>query len=136
VAEALLAEHPAHILIARALEARHVLEERLAAAGVNTEVLPVYETVADETGIEHVLDELRAGKLQAITFTSARTFEAFAEACVEPTASLLANCGVAVIGPVTRAALEGKGIQVAAEAKSADMTALADALVEWRGSSL
>jgi uroporphyrinogen III methyltransferase/synthase len=136
LAEALLNEHPHAVLIARAATARPILEDRLAATGVESAVLPLYDTVPDEAGINRLLELLRRKKVHAVTFTSARTFEALAEAVQQRDApetalpELLFGCAVAVIGPVTRASVEAAGVPVAVESPKADMESLATALVE------
>lgn len=126
------------VLIARAKVAREHLENRLRETGAQCEVLPLYETVPDEHGIARLVSFLEREKVQAITFTSARTFEALAEAVRASDehkdgglVKLLAGVAVAVIGPVTRQAVEDAGINVQICAERADMESLASAVVDW-----
>lgn len=135
LAEALLAKKPRNVLIARAAQARPVLEDRLNAAGVKTAVLPLYDTIPDPNGIAHLLDMLDRKKINAVTFTSARTFEALAEAAEVDNmliGDILQDCAVAVIGPITRAAIENEGVAVTIESPAPDMKSLAQAIAAWR----
>src|SRR5690606_3424488 len=124
---------PKRVLIARATLARPVLENLLHQGGINSDILPLYETVPNVTGIAHLKDLLQQKKIDVITFTSARTFNSLAAACPgEELAHLLASVAVAVIGPVTRAAVEAAGVTVTMEAESADMDSLATSIAQWR----
>lgn len=134
MADALLAEQPGSVLIARAAQARPVLEDRLNKAGVQTAVLPLYDATPDPVGINRLKDLLGREKIHAVTFTSARTFEALAESAAASDMAiieLLGSCAIAVIGPVTRAAVEQAGVAVAIESDVADMKALAQAIARW-----
>lgn len=133
IAAELTARHPKRVLIARATLARPVLENLLHQGGINSDILPLYETVPNVTGIAHLKDLLQQKKIDVITFTSARTFNSLAAACPgEELAHLLASVAVAVIGPVTRAAVEAAGVTVTMEAESADMDSLATSIAQWR----
>ncbi len=130
----LLAVDPRRVLIARALQARPVLEESLSAAGVEVQILPLYQTIPDTVGIGRLKNWLKRGKLHVVTFTSARTFEAFAEALDEPPRDALSGVAAAVIGPITKAAVEGAGVPVAVVSPIATMEALAESILAQRQS--
>jgi len=132
IAEMLMAEHARRVLIARAREARPVLRELLLQSGAEVSVLPVYETVPDEEGIARLQELLEAGRVDAVTFTSAKTFQVLAEAGGQAMIDLLNRCTVGVIGPVTREEVENAGVKVATMALDADVVALARALAEHR----
>lgn len=132
IAEMLMAEKARRVLIARAKEARPVLRELLLESGAEVSVLPVYETVPDEEGIARLKELLEAGRVDAVTFTSAKTFQVLAEAGGAQIVNLLNQCTVGVIGPITREAVENGGVKVAAMALDADVVALAQALAEHR----
>jgi uroporphyrinogen III methyltransferase/synthase len=124
------------VLVARAKVARPVLEDDLKNHGTAVDVLPVYETVPDPDGIERFQHLLERRKLQVVTFTSARTFDALAEVAGAMLSDLLSGAAVAVIGPITRAAVEKAGIRVDIEAPQADMAALVEAIAQWRGTNI
>ncbi|MGZ8763292.1 MAG: uroporphyrinogen-III C-methyltransferase, partial [Acidimicrobiia bacterium] len=105
VAESLLDAFPppaspgVRVLLARAETARDVLPEGLLAAGYAVDVLPLYRTET-ATPAAVVLEQVRAGDVDAVTFTSSSTVTNFCD-LVGP----LPEPGPAVvsIGPVTSA---------------------------------
>jgi len=89
-------------LIPRAAEAREVLPAGLRERGAQVEVVAVYRTVpvADQAGA--VLDLLRAGQIDAVTFTSSSTVVNFVEMLPgQDLAALLKDVTIACIGPIT-----------------------------------
>lgn len=124
VAEGLLEVFPPpeapgeRVLLARAETGRDVLPGGLRARGYEVDVLAVYRTVPvapDRATVER----LRAGDVDAVTFTSPSTVSQF-HAAVSGAAGLLAGgSGAAVavsIGPVTSARARELGVPIAAEA--------------------
>lgn len=118
VAEALVVAFPAssdgeRVLLARAAVARDTLPEGLEAKGYAVTVLPVYRTVPGAADPE-ALELVRAGKVDAITFTSSSTVT-----------NLLGALGgvpspqprVVAIGPVTAATASEAGLRVDAVAE-------------------
>jgi uroporphyrinogen III methyltransferase/synthase len=135
VAEALLDAFPdpapgARILLARAEQARDVLPAGLEARGFAVDVLPVYRTVVG-TPAPADLERLRAGAVDAVTFTSSSTVTNFCEmvgALPEP-APLVVS-----IGPVTSATARDRGLAPDIEADPHTVDALVDAVVDALGS--
>jgi uroporphyrinogen III methyltransferase / synthase len=111
VAESVLAEWPdleltdKRILLPRAKEAREILPDKLTERGATVDVIPVYETVLDDTDAETLRDQLQSGKLDILTFTSSSTVRNFAQALIgDDTSSLPALVGdtlITAIGPIT-----------------------------------
>ena len=132
VAESLLEAFPdpdppgARVLLARAETARDVLPDGLTARGYDVDVLAVYRTVAVVPDADAVA-RVRAGDVDALTFTSSSTVENFV-AAVGP----LDAPGVAVIsiGPVTSETLRSRGLRVDAEADPHTIDGLVAALLE------
>ena len=118
VAEALLDAFPAptatgaRVLLARAEQARDVLPGGLAARGYSVEVLPVYRTVRAVPD-ERVVARVRAGDVDALTFTSSSTVDNFC-AVVDPLPD--PQPLVVSIGPVTSKTAADRGLRVDAEA--------------------
>ena len=112
------------VLIARAAEARDVLPDALRDRGAEVDVLPLYDTVAEELG-----DETKEGLRRAtyVTFTSSSTVRFFAEA--GGLDALSPQARFASIGPVTSAAARERGIPVDVEAERHDIDGLVAALV-------
>jgi uroporphyrinogen III methyltransferase/synthase len=131
VAESLLAAMPgptrpgAGALLARAAQARDVLPDGLVALGYEVTVLPVYRTVTarpDGTALARV----RAGEVDAVTFTSSSTVTNFCD-LVGP----LPEPGplVVSIGPVTSATARQQGLDVDVEAEQHTIDGLVAALL-------
>lgn len=126
VAEQVLAEFPEpvagrRLLLVRAREARELLPDEWRRAGAEVCVLPVYETVAarpTEDVLQALREELTAGRIDAVTFTSSSSVRHFAALFPPPLPR--ATC-VACLGPVTaRTAREfGFAVQAVAEEQSA-----------------
>lgn len=118
------------ILVPRALEGRNVLSDGLKALGAQVDVVAVYRTVPAEPDAATV-ELLRAGAVDAVTFTSPSTAHNFVavlrEAGIDAD-DVMRSVVKAAIGPVTAKALEvlGHGADVVAEPSTSE--GLADAL--------
>jgi uroporphyrinogen III methyltransferase/synthase len=129
VAESLLDAFPqgnGRVLIARAEVARDVLPDGLRAKGYDVEVLPVYRTVVAEPD-PVALELVRAGTVDACTFTSSSTVENFCDA-VGP---LPAPPPLVVsIGPVTSETARARGLRVDVEAEPHTIDGVVEALLQ------
>jgi uroporphyrinogen III methyltransferase / synthase len=131
VAEALLAAFPppsapgARVLLARAEQARDVLPDGLEAKGYRVDVLAAYRTVAGTPDAD-VVAAVRAGDVDAVTFTSSSTVTNFCDvlgALPDP------HPLVASIGPVTSKTAFERGLRVDVEADEHTIDGLVAALV-------
>ncbi len=131
VAEALLDAFPgpaasgARVLLARAAQARDVLPDGLAERGYSVDVLRVYRTVRAVPD-ERVVARVRAGDVDALTFTSSSTVENFC-AVVDPLPD--PQPLVVSIGPVTSKTAAGRGLRVDAEATDHTIDGLVSTLL-------
>ena len=120
------------VLIPRAEEGREVLPDALREMGAEAHVVPVYRTVPVEAD-PAIVERLRDGQIDAVTFTSGSTvrhfLERIAEAGLDP-AEQMERLVVASIGPVTTKALARRGFVADVEAPEATMAWLAAALGE------
>ena len=117
-------------LIPRAAEAREVLPVGLRERGAEVDVVPVYRTVpvADESAT--VLALLRAGQIDAVTFTSSSTVVNFVEAFPgEDLPALLKGVTIACIGPITAETAARCGLRSDVIASTFTIPGLAEALV-------
>lgn len=118
------------VLIARALKGRDVLPEALRARGVHVDLVPVYRTL-EVAPDRDVLDLVRIGSIDAVTFTSPSTATHFSAALeragMDPRAAL-SHVAVASIGPVTTEALRRLGVEPDVEPEESTMPALAAAI--------
>lgn len=115
------------VLLPRALEAREVLPTELGAHGVIVDVVPVYRTVP-ASGDPAVLERLKAGEADAVTFTSSSTVRSFHRLTEGIDTSGLV---VACIGPVTSNTARELGYDVAVEPAEYTVPALVQALIEY-----
>lgn len=135
VAESLLEAFPApssageSVLLARAETARDVLPEGLTERGYQVDVLPVYRTVRAVPDPDQV-GRVRAGEVDALTFTSSSTVMNFCEALgtlPDPLPPVVS------IGPVTSATARELGLTVTAEAGVHTIDGLVATVVEALG---
>lgn len=130
-----------HILIARAEQARNVLPEGLAACGAQVDVVFAYKTVVDKTApTTLLLEDLRAGTIDAITFTSSSTVTNFVSLISEALdegvpelIDLLKNTSLISIGPVTTETLISYGCSEVAQAEVYTIAGLVECLIEHLG---
>jgi uroporphyrinogen-III synthase len=127
------------VLLPRAEQARELLPEELRRAGA-LEVcdLPVYRAMpVPSPAPAEVLESLRRGEIDAVTFASARTV---AEVVEKLEAELgadalahLARCRVFTIGPSTTRACAALGLSVARQADPHTIDGMVQAIVEALG---
>jgi uroporphyrinogen III methyltransferase/synthase len=119
------------VLIPRAAKAREVLPERLAQAGAEVTVLPVYETRAADQDPGEILDAMRAGEIRYVTFTSSSTVDNFfARIAPETFRECTPAVACAVIGPITAATLARYGFTPEVAAEEYTIPALARAIAD------
>ncbi|MDY0340235.1 MAG: uroporphyrinogen-III synthase [Coriobacteriia bacterium] len=115
------------VLLPRALEAREVLPDGLRERGARVDVVPVYQTVVGP-GDPAVLERLRAGDADAVTFTSPSTVRGFLRLVGDVDLDRLV---VAVIGPIAAAAARDAGLRIDVEPSDYTAPALVAALDEY-----
>jgi uroporphyrinogen-III synthase len=133
VAESLVEAFPdgsGRVLLARAEAARDVLPDGLGAKGYDVEVLAVYRTESVPPDPD-VLERVRGGRVDAVTFTSSSTVDNFCDAVGPLPADAQPN--VVSIGPVTSASARARGLRVDAEAEPHTIDGLVEALVRTLG---
>lgn len=130
VAEEVAAQFPEpvggkRVLIPRAREAREVLPDLWRRQGAVVDVLPVYETLPDETGTAEVRGRLAAGEIDVVTFTASSTVRSF---LAQVPAESLGSARVACIGPVTAETARAGGLHVDIVADTYTVPGLVEAL--------
>lgn len=115
------------ILLARAQRAREVLPDELRERGAHVDVVSLYRTVAplQPASVDSLKD------VDVITFTSASTVEEFVRLLGPEAPLVLARSAVAVIGPVTSAALQRLGVAPDIVADPYTIEALVAAIVRY-----
>ncbi len=108
------APHRPKVLLLRADIAAKELPAALLAAGATVEDVPAYRTAKATQVPPEVVEALRAGQMDMVTFTSSSTVEGLLGALGGPV--LLDKVAVAAIGPVTAETCRAHGLTVDVEA--------------------
>ncbi len=115
------------VLWLRADIARPALADRLTAAGAEVTVADAYRNRAASELPDEVLEALRAGSVDWVTFTSAATARNLVSLLGDERA-LLQRCRLASIGPITTQAISENGFTAYTEADPHDIAGLVDAV--------
>jgi uroporphyrinogen III methyltransferase/synthase len=100
------------VLLPRAAEGREVLARELRRRGARLDVVPVYRTVPDRTGLRALRRALLSGRLDCVTFASGATVEHVVHGLRAAERRLLRRVPAAVIGPITAEAARRRGFRV------------------------
>lgn len=124
-----------NILIPRAQQAREILPETLRGAGAQVTVAPVYQNVPPVGRKEALREDLEAGNVDMLTFTSSSTVRNFltmvdAES-EEELLSLLGGVKIAAIGPITAKTVTDNGLQVDIQPEEYTIPAMVEAIVDY-----
>ena len=134
-AEAVLREHvhPGdRVLLIRAEQARAVLPEAIASLGAELIDVPAYRSVPVEDGRASLVEGLRAGRIDAITFASSSTVRNLV-ALLGRDAVLLDGPALFSIGPVTTETMRECGLALAGQADPCTIEGLADVVCRTLG---
>lgn len=137
LAEALLATGVTgkHFLLPQAQQASRLLPEMLAGAGAEISIIPVYRTVPAATYGEALQEELQAGAIDLLTFTSSSTvsncFALLGCKDSQELQQLLGTTLVAAIGPVTAATLQEYGINCHIQPQEHTISGMVNAIVAY-----
>ncbi|MCX7780385.1 MAG: uroporphyrinogen-III C-methyltransferase [Negativicutes bacterium] len=121
------------VLIPRAAVARDVLPEKLAEAGAEVDVVPVYTTVTGDTNGAILAAMLEKGEITLVTFTSSSTVTNLLQLLGEQGEKLLSKTMVACIGPITAATCLEHGIKPDIIAEEYTIPGLVKAIAERYG---
>ena len=116
------------LLLLRADIARPALPDRLREAGGEVTEVAAYQTRVADYLPSHVLDSLRSGSLDYVTFTSSSTARNLVQLLSEES-DLLRHARLASIGPITSRTMNSLGLKPNVEALEANVSSLADAVV-------
>lgn len=118
----------ARVLLPRAAVARNVLPEGLRALGAAVDVVAAYRTEVEDAHAPEVLAAVRAGRVDALTFTSSSTVRHFLRVAGPDVLPALGGVLVACIGPVTAETARAAGLRVGAVATAYTLAGLVDVL--------
>lgn len=117
------------MLLPRAAKAREVLPDELRKAGARVDVISAYETIPAAARKDEVLERMRAGTLDCITFGSSSTVENFLSLIPAETLRAHPDVRLAAIGPVTAKTLEAHSLPCHIMPEEYTIPALVQALV-------
>jgi uroporphyrinogen III methyltransferase / synthase len=118
------------VLIPRAAEAREVLPETLRAWGAAVDVVIAYRTALARVDVAPLVDLLRRGAIDAITFTSSSTVKNFIRLFGgKNLAEIAGRSAIACIGPITARTVEEAGGRPAIVAEEFTTAGLTRAIV-------
>jgi uroporphyrinogen III methyltransferase/synthase len=119
------------VLIPRALVARNLLPEKLAAMGVAAQVVTAYQTIAADTDDQNLVDKIRRGEIELITFTSSSTVTNLLHLLGAEGRELVKQVKVACIGPITAETCLEQGIKPTIIARQYTIQGLVSAISDY-----
>jgi uroporphyrinogen III methyltransferase/synthase len=121
-----------HVLLPRAEEARPVLPDELRKMGARVNEITVYQTVPVTDGAEQLIEALRSGGVDIVTFTSSSTVANFKALLPEADFDdLMRPVKVASIGPITTDTAHRLGFAVHITAENYTIPGLVDGIVRY-----
>lgn len=120
-------------LLPRAEKAREILPEALREAGAVVDVVPCYQTVPEEAPAAEILERIKAGDVDCVTFGSSSTVENFLSLVPAETLKEHPNVKLAAIGPVTARTLAKNGLEASIQPGNYTIPDLVRALVACYG---
>ncbi|GAB4536706.1 MAG: uroporphyrinogen-III C-methyltransferase [Thermodesulfovibrionia bacterium] len=118
-------------LLPRAEVGREVLPERIKELGGEIDVPVTYRAIKPATHGKRLKRFLKEGRITIATFTSAQTFNNLLSIMGDDANELLKDVIIAVIGPVTKRAIEKAGLMVHIMPKKATIEAMVDEIINW-----
>ncbi len=122
-----------HILLPRAEKAREVFPDKIRGLGAHIDVPPLYKAVKPDIHGKRMQRFLRERKITIATFTSAATFHNFCDIMGDEAIDYLKDVAIAVIGPVTKKAIEEKGLKVSIMPEKSTVDAMIHEIIKWAG---
>jgi uroporphyrinogen III methyltransferase/synthase len=120
------------VLLARAQVAREVLPETLTQAGIQVDVVPVYQARPPQGIPEEARPFIDSGQIDILTFASSATVHHFAALVGQEKFQELAKTAlVAAIGPITAATLQEYGLTPHVQPEDYTIPALATTIIEF-----
>jgi hydroxymethylbilane synthase len=117
----------ARVIYPRSAMGRDVLPNKLRAAGFEVLAIDVYRTLPELNVDQRVLERVRRGEVDVITFASPSSVRHLV-ALLESECTTLNAIPVICAGPVTAQAASEAGLLVAAVSESPDMTGISEAI--------
>lgn len=119
------------VLLPRAEKARDLFPDKVRKLGGRIDTPPVYRAIKPEKHGKRLQRFLSEGKISIASFTSGATFNNFLEMLGSDAGSVLRDVAIAVIGPVTKKAVEKGGLKVDIMPSTATIPAMVEEIVRW-----
>ncbi|MGD0229917.1 MAG: uroporphyrinogen-III C-methyltransferase [Syntrophorhabdales bacterium] len=123
--------HGMSLLLPRAEKGRDLFPEKVRALGGRIDTPAVYRAIKPEKHGRRLMRFMSEGRISIATFTSGATFTNFLDIAGKDGVSLLQDVAIAVIGPVTRRAVEAAGLKVAIMPQRATIPAMVAEIARW-----
>ncbi len=122
-------------LLPRAAQAREILPDALRQGGAVVDVLPCYRTVPEAAPAATILERIKAGDVDCVTFGSSSTVENFLSLVPAGVLREHPEVVLAAIGPVTAQTLRRHGLEPSLQPEEYTIPALVKALVRYYSST-
>jgi uroporphyrinogen III methyltransferase/synthase len=119
------------ILYPRSDKARDLIQRELSAKGAEVVAPVAYRTVRAEKSREKIVDLLKNGKLDAVTFTSSSSVEFLIDLAGEDFHKRLEGIALVSMGPLTTEEIGRAGLEVTIEAPVSTVEGLVDSLISF-----
>jgi uroporphyrinogen III methyltransferase / synthase len=119
------------VLIPRAEVAREILPEQLRRRDAEVDVIAVYRTIAPTADLSRLTEQIEAGKIDVVTFTSSSTVRNFVDMVGggDQARRLGSKTTIGCIGPITAQTAEQYGLTATIVPPENTVAALAQAIV-------
>jgi uroporphyrinogen III methyltransferase/synthase len=112
--------------------AREILPEKLREWGAEVDVVPAYQTVVPEQGVEKIRLLLSNGEIDCLTFTSSSTVSNFFSLIAKEDLQHSADRpAIACIGPITAQTAEEFGLKTSIMPSEYTIRGLVDSIVSF-----
>lgn len=119
------------ILLPRALGARNILPEAIKSVGAHVNEVIIYEAVPNGEAGSNILESIKSGQVEFITFTSSSTVSNFVNIIGWQNVETINRCcKIACIGPITANTAGEHGLKVDIIAKQYTIDGLIEAILE------
>jgi uroporphyrinogen III methyltransferase/synthase len=119
------------ILLPRAAGSRDLFPERVRKLGGRIDTPTVYRAVKPEKHGKRLQRFVSEGRITLAAFTSGGAFNNLFDMLGEERSALLKDVAIAVIGPVTKRAVEKKGLTAAIMPATATIPAMVEEIIRW-----
>ncbi len=119
------------LLLPRAEAAREIFPDKVRELGGEIDTPVAYRTINPETHAKRLIRFIKEGRITVATFTSAATFNNFLKIVDKDAKGLLRDVAIAVIGPVTRRAVEKAGLKVDIMPARATINDMVASIIDW-----